>query len=487
MTQGDDDPWGFLDARKKSVQGEQGGQAPSAEDTAEAPAVADPVIPAKRERGVLRGEMGGPSLRRRGWPMAAALALLAFAGYLTEVVASSQMLALAGPNALLVIFPLGGIGLIALALFQFRYVDHRARLPMIRAVALGYAVAFAIVVGMLSQSVLPVIAVGVAWLLADQLTFLMPLLVWSLASDEFNVAESRKIYPWIVTWTYGGQVLGLFVSAISPWLLSATSIPLTALLAINPVILVVIAIVLPRLLKGSHAARGSARPETLREAIGSARDFIEGVPVWRHFLLASVLTFIAGATLYLLFLANAEDIIGSDAAALQTLLGWAGLVWFLMCWAIQAWFAERLQNRIGIPGVLLILPLSLVVGGILLAVGATAGSLAVLLVGISFWLLPRWSIDENARRSALALVPDERRARVSFVVDLLPVAVGLILSGPLALIGVLTGQYWILALACVVVAAIAIRPALQVRRDWDDSLLNWRLRRRKQNRGLDLG
>lgn len=486
MTEGDDDPWGFLNARKKEVLGEEPAAVPvSAPSGQTGDTPSDP--PVKRERGVLRGEMGGPSLKRRGWPMAAALAMLAFAGYLTEVVASSQMLALAGPSALLIIFPLGGIGLIALALFQFRYVDHRARLPMIRAVALGYAVAFAAVVGLLSQSFLPVLAVGLAWLLADQLTFLMPLLIWSLASDEFNVAESRKIYPWIVTWTYGGQVLGLLLSAVSPWLLSRVDVPLTALLVLDPIVCVVIAVWLPRVLKGSYAAKGSARPETLREAIGSARDFIDGVPVWRHFLLASVLTFIAGATLYLLFLANAEAIIGSDAATLQTLLGWAGLVWFLICWAIQAWGAERIQNRIGIPGALLILPISLVVGGVLLAIGSVTGSLTVLVVGISFWLIPRWSIDENARRSALALVPDERRARVSFVVDLLPVAIGLIVAGPLALVGVLTGQYWILALVCVVVALVAIRPARQVLRDWDDSLLNWRLRRRKQNRGLDLG
>lgn len=503
MADGDEDPWDFLGSRKREPVSE-----PAAErapvvpaDAVEPAAAADPsddgldALAAlgrsaagapKRERGELRAEMGGPSLRRRAWPMALALALLAFAGYLTEVVASSQMLALAGPGVLLVIFPLGGIGLIALALFQFRYVDHRARLPMIRAVALGYAIAFMIVVGMLSQSWLPVLAVGLAWLLADQLTFLMPLLVWSLASDEFNVAESRKVYPWIVTWTYAGQVIGLALSAVSPWLLTRVDIPLTSLLVLDPIICLFIAIWLPLVLKGSHAAKGSAQPENLREAITSARDFIEGVPVWRHFLLASVLTFVAGATLYLVFLANAEGIYGSDAAALQSLLGWAGLAWFLVCWAIQAWGAERLQNRIGIPGVLLVLPVSLVVAGLLLAVGSVTGSLGVLIAGVSFWLVPRWSIDENARRSALALVPDERRARVSFVVDLLPVALGLIVSGPLALIGLLIGQYWLIALACAVIAAIAIRPSLRVRREWEDSLLNWRLRRRKQNRGLFL-
>ena len=60
------------------------------------------------------------------------------------------------------------------------------------------------------------------------------------------------------------------------------------------------------------------------------------------------------------------------------------------------------------------------------------------------------------------------------------------MSGPLALFGIVTGHYWVVAVAAVVIAAIAIRPSLQVRRDWEDSLLNWRLRRRKQNRAIDL-
>lgn len=496
MADGDADPWDFLAARKKEVLGEPSDSAEGEPPAAPAPADLGGVdalaalVPTarieKRERGELRGDMGGPSLKRRGWPLAVALALLAFAGYLTEVVASSQMLALAGPTALVIVFPLGGLGLIVLAILQFRFIDNRARLPMIRAVALGYGIAFAVIVALLSQSIVPIIATGLAWLLADQLNFLLPLLIWSLASDEFNVAETRKIYPWIVTWTFGGQVLGLVLAAVSPWLLAETDIPLTALLALPPVVCFAIGIGLPLLLKGSHAAKGTARVETLGQAMGSAREFINGVPVWRHFLLASTLTFIAGGTLYLVFLANAEGVIGSDAAAIQTLLGWAGLVWFLICWGIQAWGAERLQNRIGIPGALLVLPVALIIGGVLLAVGSLTGSLAVLLIGISFWLVPRWSIDENARRSALALVPDERRARISFVVDLVPIAIGLILSGPLALFGILTGTYWVIAVAAALIAVFALWPSLRVRRDWEDSLLNWRLRRRKQNRALDL-
>ncbi len=335
-------------------------------------------------------------------------------------------------------------------------------------------------------SVVPAVAIGVIWLLADQINFLLPLLIWSLASDEFNVAESRKIYPWIVTWAYAGQVLGLGMSAVSPWILSTLDVPLSWLLVLPPVLIGFVALWLPRVLRGSHAAKGSARPETTAAAVSSARDFIAGVPVWRHFLVASVLTFVAGLTLYLMFLVEAEGFFPADAAQLQTIIGFAALAWFLVCWAIQTWGAERLQNRIGIPGVLLLLPLAVIVGGVVMAVGSVTASLAVLIVGVSFWVIPRYSIDENARRSALAFVPDERRARVSFVVDLLPIALGLIVSGPLALLGLMTGSYWIVAVACVIIAILAVPPSLAVRRQWEDSLLNWRLRRRKQNRALDL-
>ncbi len=473
----DDDPWGFVAPRKRETP--EDGVDPLA-------AIGTGSVRSQRQRGELRAEMGGPSLRARAWPLALAIALLAFAGYLTEVVATSQMLALVGPTAPLIIFPLGGLGLILVALAQFRFIDHRARLPMIRAVGLIYAAVFAAATALVLQSVVPAFAIGVIWLLADQVNFLLPLLIWSLASDEFNVAESRKIYPWIVTWAYGGQVLGLGVSAVSPWILTGLDVPLTWLLVVPPVLIAFVALWLPRVLRGSHAAKGSARPETTRAAMSSARDFIAGVPVWRHFLMASVLTFVAGLTLYLMFLVEAEGFYEADAAQLQTLLGFAALAWFLACWAIQTWGAERLQNRIGIPGVLLLLPLAVIVGGIVMAFGSVTATLGVLVVGVSFWVIPRYSIDENARRSALAFVPDERRARVSFVVDLLPIALGLIVSGPLALLGVMTGTYWIVAVACVIIALLAVPPSLAVRRQWEDSLLNWRLRRRKQNRALDL-
>lgn len=473
--------WDFLAARKREMAERQESK-PPAVDTPQPPAPATP-----RARGELRADMPVVSLKRRALPMALALAAVSLAGFLTEMVAASQMLSLAGPTSLLIMYPLGGIGLLGAALLQFRYVDAASRLRMLRIVTFAYAVVFAAALGLIAGSVVPVIAIGIVWLLADQLNFLVPLLIWSLAGDEFNVAEGRKIFGWLVTWTYLGQVLGLALAAGSPFVLQSWDIPLTTLLIIDPIVCVLLALLLPRAMRGSGAAQGLARDESLRAALASAWDFVTGVPIWRTFLLASMLTFAAGMTAFIAYMVGSGDLLELNAGSIQVFFATVSLAAFLIAWLIQSTVAERLLERLGIPGTLLILPVATIAAGVLLALGSVLGSLVLFAIAITVWRLPRWSIDENARRAALALVPDERRARVSFLVDLVPVAVGLIVSTPLAMVGVLTGELWITGIVVAVIAALAVPLSIRVMRGWEDSLLNWRLRRRKQNRTLDFG
>lgn len=471
----DDDAWGFLSARKAQVQARN-----------DEVGVPEAVVE-RRERGEFRAEMGGVSLKRRAFPMALVLLLVSVAGFLTEAVAATQIISLGGPKALLIVYPIGGIGLLLVALLQFRFVDQAGRLKVLRIAGLVYASAFIIALLMLGASIVPVAAVAIIYLLGDQLNFLVPLLVWSLAGDEFNVAEGRKVFGWIVAWTYAGQVLGLVFASTSPLFLNQLDVPLTVVLVIDPIVCLVVAFWLPRKLKGTFAAAGLARPESLKASINSARDFINGVPVWRLFFISSIITFIGGMTLFIGFMSGEEQIIGDDAAKLQIYFGSVMLASLLICLILQKFFAERILEKLGIPGVLMILPFATVLGGILVSLGIWTGNLAWLAVGLAAWFIPRWSIDENARRAALALVPDERRTRVSFLVDLLPVSVGLIAAGPVAALGLLTDQLWAVPLAAAIVAAISIPFAIKVRRGWADSLLNWRLRRRKQNRSSILG
>lgn len=477
----DDDPWGFLAAGKSSR------MRPSSPP----PVVGVEPTPAQtfsgRERGELRARITAPSLKRRAWPMALSLMLVSLAGFLTEIVAAAQVISIIGPRSMLYVYPLGGVGLILLALAGFTFIDSRARLPMIRAVALIYAAAFVVALSLLAGSLVPALAAVVLWLLADQLNFLLPLLIWSLAGDEFNVAEGRKIFGWIVTWTYLGQVVGLALAAAGAPILEAMGAPLPWLVVLAPLLCVFVAVWLPKVMKGSAAATGLARSEDLGTSLGSAWGFVSGIKVWRYFLVASTVTFTAGMLVFIGFLTEVELIADGDAATIQFIFGTASLGALLLCWGTQVFFAEKLQDKIGIPGVLLILPIAAVLAGVALLGGVLTGQIGLLVIGFLLWMIPRWSVDENARRAALALVPDERRTRVSFFVDLGPVAVGLVLAGPLAAIGLLTDRFWIVPALAVVLAACAIWPAMKVRAGWEDSLLSWRLRRRKRSRTIDLG
>jgi len=192
-------------------------------------------------------------------------------------------------------------------------------------------------------------------------------------------------------------------------------------------------------------------------------------------------------TVFLSFMVGEDEIIGADAGRLQMFFAGVMLASLVVCLLLQAFAAERMLERLGIPGVLSILPVATVIGGMLLVAGLITGSLVLVGLGLASWFIPRWSIDENARRAALALVPDERRTRVSFVVDLLPVSLGLVIAGPLAAIGWAVGQLWLVPALAALVTIGALPAMRNVRAGWEDSLLNWRLRRRKQNRTLNLG
>lgn len=461
----EDDAWGFLPKREGAV--------PTVENVE------------KRARGELRGEMTSISLKRRAWPIALSLTLVALSGMLTEIVATSHLLSVAGPKSLSIVFPLGGLSLIAVAALQFRFIDQSARLPLLRSITLGYGVVYALAVALVLSSVVESAATTALVLLGDQLNFLLPLIIWSLAGDEFNVAEARKIFGWIVSWTYGGQVLGLLLTVVSPSILDHFDIDLLVVLCVVPVITLAIGLWLPRSLKNSAASTGLHKAETSSESLKSAWDFIQGVPVWKKFLLSSVLTFVAGMTSFLAYFGGAERLLGEDSGSLQIHLGAVTLVSFSLCWVIQKLASEKIQDKIGIPGALIVLPVAAIVAAGLIAIGIVTDSIWFILVGISIWLVPRWSIDENARRAALSLVPDERRARVSFIVDLGPVAIGLVLAAPLSALGFITGKHWLVPIVALVFAVVALVPAWKVRQGWEESLLNWRLRRRKQNKVID--
>jgi AAA family ATP:ADP antiporter len=419
------------------------------------------------------------TLKRRALPVAVGLALISLAGLLTDTVATSQVLALAGPSALSIVYPLSGIFLGIAALVQFSSIDRRPRLTMLKVIGLGYAAAFAIALTLLLAGVAPTALTIVVWLLGDQVSLLLPVVLWSLAADVFNTGEGNKVFGWVMAWSYGGQIIGLAIATVTPNLLTGLGIPLVALLVFDPLACLVIGLWIPFAMRGSAASRGHLRGESVSASLRSAKDFFRDVPVWRSLLITVTVSATAGTTALLAYSMSSEDVIGSDAEQLQMFFGATSLAVLLLSGVFQLVASERFSRRIGIGGQLLLLPIVTVVGGMILAVGDAASSLLWLAVGITIIGIPTWTVDENARHSALTVVPDQVRARISLVLDLGRHSVAQIASGVLALIGIVLGALWLIGIIAAVVALASLFWGVKVVRDWDASMLNWRLRRRK--------
>ncbi|MEZ4670606.1 MAG: hypothetical protein R3E39_22095 [Anaerolineae bacterium] len=131
-------------------------------------------------------------------------------------------------------------------------------------------------------------------------------------------------------------------------------------------------------------------------------------------------------------------------------------------------------------GILVIIMGMLILGGLLVS---TAGIVVV-------WVLYN-SVDQSARKSLQGLVPEERQGRVSLFIDSYVPAIGVIVAalGITLLIRLAptlhisdVAPYYLGAGALVSVGSIWA--VLKLRKVYDASLLNWRIKRRRRATSL---
>ena len=432
-------------------------------------------------------DRGARPLQRRALPIAVALALVAAASLLTDTVAAAQVVTLAGPNALSAVYAISGLLLGLSTIVQFTGIDRRPRLSTLRLLGSGFGVASAVALGWALIGGTPALAISAVWVLSDQVQLLLPVVLWSLAGDIFNTAESNRVYGWILRLVYLGQLVGLLAATVAPLWMPALGIPLVAILAMTPIACALVAVWLPMRMRREAASPGTPSTETLREATGAALSFLREVPTWRALVVSVIVTAMAGVLALVGFTGAAESIIGPDAGQLQVVIGGTTLVVLLLCVVFESSVAERIRDRYNVPTLLLVLPVVTVGSALMLAVGAAWGSIPVIAVAMVILGVPTYTVDESARQAALTLVPDQLRARITFIIEFGRYTLAQVAAGLLALIGSTLGWFWLTGLIAAGLAAAAIPWAITVRRTWEESLLNWRLRRRKHLgvKGLD--
>lgn len=419
--------------------------------------------------------------QRKGWVRALsfALAALALSGVLADAVAASQLLSDAGPASLAIVWPIGGACLLAVAFFQTRYIDRFARMNVLVALCIIYGSAFVLAVVLFAVHAPKSIPAALAWLLADQMNFLFPLVVWTLAGDVFTAGQGVTVFPVMSRWLFIGQIAGLLIAVLFPVVFDLGPFAVNLLLLLPPLACFSVVFIVPRALRDASVSKGHGRDVSSTNVVRETVAFVRELPAFNWLLRVSIAVMVAGAMVEFSFFDVIADHFES-ASDLQIVYAGTSLAGFALCWVIQSFAATPLLNRLGVAKVLDILPIATVVGAVLLVISFGGGAVPAAIAGLLMWRIPRWSVDASARQSAMATIPDERRAATSFLIDLSPFAFGLIVVALPIGLSRWFGEGWIVPGLAAASAIVGVVFARRVISTWDDTQLSYRLKRRKR-------
>ncbi len=409
---------------------------------------------------------------------------------ISNVVSVSGFLSEVGVNELLIVWIVDML-LVTLATgLQSLIVDRFQRINLLKWISFSFALIYVVLRMMFVFGVPGWINYSVLFLLTEQQWLFFPLIFWLLANDLFEIAQSKRVFPVIASGTFVGQIIGLGIAAAAPGLLSRMDISSTELLSMNVLIYLVIYIMIAEGLRHVHITQRPRQQETIREALTEGWGFVREVPAFRYLMLAMLMTVLAFTIVEFHFLAvTSTDHSLSDADSFQTFYSLYNLGVTVLAIIVQTLLTGRLINRAGLKNIFLIFP-TILMGGITCILLFPTNLISVI-AGLGLPRLTRSTIDEPARKSFQALVPAERRGRVSMFMDSYLFAGGAIagsfILGAIILAEELLGPVekhtiYLSIAAAATVAAVWF--ALKVRGAYDASLLNWRLKRRQRASGV---
>jgi MFS family permease len=178
------------------------------------------------------------------------------------------------------------------------------------------------------------------------------------------------------------------------------------------------------------------------------------------------------------FFANSAD------GSFQVFYGTYRLVLTILAIFIQTVITPQLTTRYNLKEIFVFFPFVMTVSSLLLWIPGLPAAAAAR----GLFRTLRGSVDEPVQKMFLALVPEERRGRVSMFMDSYLFAGGA-LMGCLLVGGVIVAGsalnvagYESVYLVCALAASVfAIFAMFKVRSTYDKSMLNWRLKRRQRS------
>ena len=415
------------------------------------------------------------------------MGLLLFANSLaleiSDVVAISGFLENVGVPELLIVYIVDMLLIIFTAGLQSLIVDRFHRVNLLRWMSIAIAFAY------LGLRLLFVIGspgwlnYSLLYLLSDQQWLFFPLIFWVLANDAFDMSQAKRLFPLIASGGFIGQIVGLLIAGAAPAVMNSINVSSVELLVFSSAIYIGAFFVVVFGLKNLKVRDSTTHEHVpVRETLLEGWGFVREVPSFRYLMISAFTVATVLVILEYHFLSVSDAVF--TGTSFQTFYSFYRLAGTLGAFVIQTFITGRILQRVNLKDSFFILP---TIVGLASAVMMILPGIGSATVGFIAARLGKQTIDESSNKSLLALVPEERRGRVSFFMDSYLFASGVIfgciVTGIIVVIGNLIGStsYFYIYLAVAVIASlIALWAIFKMRGVYDTSLFNWRLKRRQR-------
>ncbi len=368
-------------------------------------------------------------------------------------------------------------------------IDRWPRKEFLRWIILGLAFLYLLIRVLFSLGVPGWGTYPALYVIAEQQMLVIPFVFWALANDLFTIQQTKRLFPMIAASGVVGGIVGNTIAASMARYITTRGGETYELLSLNSVLLL-LAFVAYEVL-GHKVFTRSDQGRTLgslRKMFADGWDFVKNVEIFRYLTIVMLGMGFALTLIEYKFL----DILNASfqGSDFQSVFGLMRIGQTVVIVTVQILLAGRLLNKFELKRIFMFLPAASLI--LLIGILVFPGIFMILLAR----LLGRaalYGLDEPARKSLQGLIPDEKRGRVSSFLDGYLLALGVI-GACLFLLVLLWAERggwlpfgwaaWVYLLVGVIVAAGTLWAARKMWLHYDQSMLNFRLARRK--RGSDL-
>jgi hypothetical protein len=406
---------------------------------------------------------------------------------ISNIVSVSGVLESGGVNKILIVWIIDWLLISAATAGQSLIIDRFNRTRLLGWMCLIFASAYILLRLLFFFHVPEWINYSLLYFLTDQQWLFFPVFFWVLANDIYDPAQAKRLFPLISSFSFSGKLLGILFAIAAPRLFAWLGVVSTEILLFNICLYLIAYVIVKRNLQFVKVRQATVptNNESVREQLSEGWGFVKDVPSFRYLASALLALAVCDTIIEFRFLVITDSATGPN---FQVFYGYYKLGTTILAILLQSLATGRIIERFGLKNSFLVMPLVAILSMSSLIVSSSAVSAVF---AYALLKLSDGTLNESARKSFQSLIPEERRGRVSMFMDSYLLAFGTILGSLITAAVVLGGRllnlqtpqqiYLILGMGAALLALVAI---ILMRRVYDSSLLNWRLKRRQRGNSI---